>query len=124
MMFYGSMIILTEWSTPFVNFRWFFDVCDMKGHILYAVNGIMMWITFLVFRVAWLPVMVIHILINREKNWSGHFGSAYWILAGTVVTHGLSTFWFYLITKGLLKHVLGSKTPEETDDTKKPVKTD
>lgn len=53
---YVAMFRLTsEASTLFVNIRWFLLEFNMKNSIYYTINGVIILITFTVFRIATLP---------------------------------------------------------------------
>lgn len=102
---YASFIILTEISTPFVNNRWFFATLGWGSSKLYVYNGVAMWFAFLCSRLLWIPYMV----YDFYHNW--HFilqtMALVWVptMFGTAVTFLLSSYWFFLITKGMLKAV-------------------
>ncbi|KAK0511047.1 hypothetical protein JMJ35_006599 [Cladonia borealis] len=51
--YYGIAFVLYELSTPFLNFNWFFDKCNMTGSRLQLCNGILLLLTFFGCRLAW-----------------------------------------------------------------------
>lgn len=46
----GQLTAVTELSTPFVNGRAIFATHNMQGTFIYTLNGIMMMLSFFVFR--------------------------------------------------------------------------
>ncbi|CRK89755.1 CLUMA_CG003439, isoform A [Clunio marinus] len=53
-----SFMFLMECSTPFVSFRAILSILKMKTSKVYFVNGIVMLITFLIFRILMLPTLL------------------------------------------------------------------
>ena len=53
----------TEATTPFVNFRWFLYETDLKNSSLYAVNGLVLWLSWFVIRIALIPFIVYKIYL-------------------------------------------------------------
>lgn len=90
-------------STPFVNQRWHFYVTKNTSGLPYAINGILMWLTFLIFRVLWLPCVLYFAWLNRDGIISCHALVAYPMVIGTIAILCLSLYWFSLITKGMIK---------------------
>jgi hypothetical protein len=52
-----SFLFLMEFSTPFVNFRVILSILNLKRSKLYVINGILMILTFLIFRIIMLPYL-------------------------------------------------------------------
>ncbi len=102
---YASMIILTEISTPFVNNRWFFATLGWGSSKMYVLNGLAMWASFFCARILWVPYMLVDFWSNRVAVQQTL--KLVWVptIFGTIVTLILSSWWFYLITKGMLKAV-------------------
>jgi len=107
LLYYGSMIILTELSTPFVNNRWFIFVttkytnADMSKEDI--VNGILIWFAFVIARIYWQPYMLYNMYLDSEEIMKGHWYVHTIVTFGCVVACILSYFWFYKITKGVVK---------------------
>lgn len=118
-MSFSPAIILTEMSTPFVNARWFFFITMKTGSVWYALNGLMMWLTFLFCRILWLPYGLRLLILNAPE-----YARIYHPLVvlptylGSPTAYTLSCYWFALITKGLVKVVSG-KIRGEPSSTKK-----
>nr|XP_009397346.1 PREDICTED: transmembrane protein 56 isoform X3 [Musa acuminata subsp. malaccensis] len=48
---YTYMVLISETTTPGINLRWFLDTAGMKKSSAYLVNGVMMFIAWLVARI-------------------------------------------------------------------------
>lgn len=53
-----SFMFLMEFSTPFVSFRSVLSILNLKKSKLYFINGLLMLITFTVFRIVMLPALL------------------------------------------------------------------
>lgn len=102
---------LTEASTPFVNVRWFLSETglDSKFSLVYAVNGILMWLMFGVCRIymcVW--VFPAYLWIGQWLHLSRfpRFMICYALLLYAGIS-ALNLFWYYKITMGLVKVVKG-----------------
>lgn len=101
---------MTEASTPFVNMRSHLYDLGYKNSMMYALNGLAMWLCFLIFRmplIGYIPYLIF------QYHWEpimvrGTFLMAFIVIFGYSAISILNIWWFYLITKGLLK-VLSKK---------------
>lgn len=103
--FYMIIYGLTEASTPFVNFRVFLVDLKLKDSILYVLNGISMWLGFLIFRIPlifYIPYYMIKYSANFFLN-KAVFAHWFTAVGGYTLISILNIYWFYLITKGLVK---------------------
>lgn len=94
--------LLTELSTPFVNFHWFFRTCDEKPSLVLA-NGFLMWLTFVAGRILVLPyaVYLVFAHIHQVIAFSPWLAAFYVSLFVTISI--LNLYWASLISRGLLK---------------------
>jgi len=109
-MYFSPIIVLAECSTPFVNARWFMSVSHNTGSIWYALNGLMMWLSFLLCRIIWLPYGCRELIARSTEYLTSdkyHLSVIIPIFVGTPIAYLLSAYWFVLITKGLVKVALG-----------------
>jgi len=106
--------IITELSTPFVNNRFFLDKCNSRG-LLYKVNGILIWLAFLLVRLPMIPfVPVIHYLNAEQFSRFIPLPILVFQYSLYVVISVLNTYWFYRISLGMIKAIKGtSSTPKE-----------
>jgi hypothetical protein len=110
MLFYNKMYLLgvvtcfTEVTTLFINQRWYFEKACMKDGILYVVNGLMIWLFWLIFRIGHAGYLAFLFYSQREVL----YGQAPLILSGFITTSAillasLNIMWFQKITAGILK---------------------
>jgi hypothetical protein len=107
-----TLFLFTESSTPFVNFHWFFRTSGEKDGLV-LVNGVLMWLSFVTFRICSLPFTVrlvvchIHqILAVHEHGWL----LALFFLSQFVLLSILNVKWGLQITRGLLKALRKKKS--------------
>jgi len=109
-----------EVTNIFLNNVWLFREITVKGlrlkeilPRLYVVNGLFLWISYLVFRILlfsyWLYAWYSDTTSARELTWERISNyERYFYAAVTAFLLVVSTFWFYPITKGLLKALMGA----------------
>jgi hypothetical protein len=101
--------VLTEFSTPFVNNRFFFVDSDMKESMLYKLNGIMMFLTFGLIRIPMIP-FVPYLLYTKYDEWvqvAFPFQCVFLFMYCVITT--LNSYWFYKITQGIIKTLVPPK---------------
>lgn len=103
--FYMIWFGLTEASTPFVNMRVFLTDLNLKDSPLFVANGIGMWLGFLIFRMPMIFCIPYYMLRYSYNYFKYEAPLVHFIAASTVylIISSLNVYWFYLITKGLLK---------------------
>mmetsp|Transcript_132859 Transcript_132859/g.413073 ORF Transcript_132859/g.413073 Transcript_132859/m.413073 type:complete len:248 (+) Transcript_132859:72-815(+) len=96
-----------ELTTIFLNFMLLFRALSYKG-VLHTVNGITLWVTFLVFRLALFPYWLwkfgsdVHAHASESSAKVTMFELVFYP-ATTVMLLAMSVMWFISITKGMLK---------------------
>jgi len=109
LIFYGCFMILTELSTPFVNNRWFLAIFREQNpksnylNQLEIVNGMLIWLSFVICRVFMLPYLLYHMYTSRVQLLKGHIEVYAIVIFGCIMVTFLSYFWFWKITKGVWK---------------------
>jgi hypothetical protein len=99
--------IITELSTPFVNNRFFLEKCKSKG-LLYKVNGIMIWLAFLLVRLPMIPfVPVMHYMHADQFSRFIPLGVLIYQYTLYITISFLNSYWFYRITLGMIKAIKG-----------------
>ena len=96
-------LLLTELSTPFLAIRWMLVKAKMIPTRLYVVNGISLWISFVVFRMYPTPHFVYTAYQLNEKY---HNLPSRSMLYGFVIVTCMNVYWFSLITIGIVKAAL------------------
>ncbi|XP_032922936.1 TLC domain-containing protein 4 [Catharus ustulatus] len=104
--YFGNFRLLAEFSTPFVNQRWFFEVLgyprSSKANI---VNGVLMTVVFFVVRIAVMPVYYSHVISSFGTEGFQRLGFAAqsaWIIS-SVVLDIMNVMWMVKIAKGCCK---------------------
>jgi len=107
LIYYSNFRIITEFSTPFVNFRWMLSVLKKKDTNLYYYNGIIMTASFFLFRIV-LGILVwisISYLFQTEEYWANvtTFIHVAW-MTFSVLMDLLNIVWMYKIVRGILSY--------------------
>ena len=107
-----TLFLLTEASTPFVNFHWFFLKSNMKDTQLFKVNGLIMWLVFGVVRVGICMPVVAALLWLDRKQVMAHGGLTLWLgyAALFVGICAVNLIWFGRMTRGALKVLRGDSS--------------
>ncbi|XP_010325735.1 uncharacterized protein [Solanum lycopersicum] len=67
---YIFMVLFTESTTPFVNLRWYLDVAGQKNSQLYVINGVALFLGWLVARIL-LFLFFFHHMFNHFHQLGG-----------------------------------------------------
>lgn len=123
-MFWACLDACCEMSTIFLNNLYICkevtwggkELKEIMPSWLYAANGIFLWLSFLVFRIAlfptWLYFWYKDVSEHPALTWDRSSTlERYLYPSVTVLLLGLSSMWFVAVTKGMLKAVgLGGKS--------------
>lgn len=107
-----TLFLLTEASTPFVNFHWFFLKSGMKDTPLFKWNGIVMWLVFGLVRVGLcIPIICARLWLDRHQVYA-RGGLFLWLgyAALFVGICAVNLVWFGRMTRGALKVLRGVDT--------------
>ncbi|XP_064371954.1 TLC domain-containing protein 4 isoform X2 [Dromaius novaehollandiae] len=104
--YFGNFRLLAEFSTPFVNQRWFFEVLGYpKSSKANIINGVLMTIVFFVVRIAVMPTYyssVISTFGTEAFERLGFAAQSAWIIS-SIVLDVMNVMWMVKITKGCYK---------------------
>ncbi|XP_072019609.1 TLC domain-containing protein 4-B-like [Amphiura filiformis] len=118
--YFAVFRLLAEFSTPFVNQRYFLDVLGKKSTLGYVINGVLLTIVFFVTRIAVIPPYyreVYYVLANRSTLQLNWLYLLVWV-GGSVVLDVLNVWWFRKILRGAIKTIqLHKPVKEENGDT-------
>ena len=129
--FFGSisqLTFITEASTLNVNLRWVLAFHKLTSSALYQINGLLMTVSFFVFRVCFYYFMVfsqmqIYTLYRSYSFWSLYEDDKHkWCYLAMVLycsMYILNMFWFSKMVMGLLKALGIDKAIEATEWTEK-----
>lgn len=107
--FYAYMVLLSETTTPGINLRWYLDAVGKKKSNTYVVNGVAIFLTWLVARIILFMYVFYHIYAHYDQIKLLPTVGYYLILTAPCVLAVLNLMWFAKITKGMMK-TLTSKT--------------
>lgn len=100
---YTFMVLLSEVTTPAVNLRWYLDAAGMKKSKLYVINGLMMFLTWLVARIVLFMYLFYHISAHYDQVVQLHKLGYLLVMVVPSVLSIMNFLWFVKITKGLRK---------------------
>ena len=117
---YGMGIIVClvtlEATSPFVNFRWFFDKSGLRhsAPTLYLVNGAMITISWFLLRICfygWAIYYYIFVLWSELLSYNNHLHT-FVVVFGIAGGYVLQVVWFKKIFAGMMKALSASKKAE------------
>ncbi|KQK13851.1 transmembrane protein 56 isoform X2 [Brachypodium distachyon] len=101
--FYTYMILISETTTPEINMRWFLDTAGLKKSSAYLVNGIMIFVVWLVARIFLFVYVFYHIYLHYSQITQMHAFGYYLTLTVPSVLFIMNAMWFMKILKGVKK---------------------
>jgi len=107
--YFLGFFLFTEVTTPFINQRWFCSVTNMRESTLYMVNGMLMFLGWMVVRVVVMSYMMWLIISERQTGFHKMTLPMQMIAFPSLsLAWLLNIYWGYLIGKGFVKAVLGT----------------
>ncbi|NXC20087.1 TM56B protein, partial [Corythaeola cristata] len=104
--YFGNFRLLAEFSTPFVNQRWFFEVLGYpKSSKANIINGVLMTVVFFLVRIAVMPIYYSHVISSfgtAAFQRLGFAAQSAWIIS-SVVLDVMNVMWMVKIAKGCYK---------------------
>uniref|UniRef100_A0A8D0L5N2 TLC domain containing 4 n=1 Tax=Sphenodon punctatus TaxID=8508 RepID=A0A8D0L5N2_SPHPU len=104
--YFGNFRLLAEFSTPFVNQRWFFEVLGYpKSSTANIINGVLMTIVFFLVRIVVMPVYYGHVASEFGTEAFHRLGLAAqcaWFIS-SILLDVMNLMWMVKITKGCYK---------------------
>lgn len=100
---YTFMVLISETTTPGINLRWFLDVAGRKNSKAYVINGVAMFVIWLVARIVLFMYLFYHILTNYDQVKQMDTFACLLISAAPTILFVLNVIWFYKIIRGLKK---------------------
>ncbi|KAL5210913.1 hypothetical protein ABZP36_006536 [Zizania latifolia] len=108
--FYTYMVLISETTTPEINLRWqavehvpFLVLTGLKKSSAYLVNGILMFIVWLVARILLFMYVFYHIYFHYSQVVQMHAFGYYLTFIVPSVLFVMNTMWFMKILKGVKK---------------------
>ncbi|OEL20827.1 hypothetical protein BAE44_0018153, partial [Dichanthelium oligosanthes] len=100
---YTYMVLISETTTPGINLRWFLDTAGLKKSKAYLVNGVTMFVAWLVARIILFIYLFYHIYFHYDQVKQMHTFSFILIFAVPTILLVMNTMWFAKILRGLKK---------------------
>ncbi|KAF9350378.1 hypothetical protein BGX26_011429 [Mortierella sp. AD094] len=108
--YYGSVFLMFELSTPFLNIHWFMDKLGMTGSIYQLVNGVILLSLFLSVRIMfgiYMSYQTYQTAILVIDQIPLHLIIVYSL--ANVILNSLNIYWFYKMIESLMKRFRPSK---------------
>ena len=100
--YYGSFYLLLEASTPFLNIHWFCDKMGMSGSYLQLANGVLLLLSYFVFRIILGTWSTISFIVNvYESRRMVPFHLYYIYACCGVFMILLNIYWFNLMIQSV-----------------------
>jgi hypothetical protein len=110
-------MLLTEATAPFVNGRYFLSKAGHKKTLLYQVNGVLIFLSWIAVRLVFVGYIIWQVAMERREEF---LELPFWLVAYYIILvvagWGLQWMWFWAICKGLWS-VLFPPAPTPTDRT-------
>lgn len=100
---YTYMVLISETTTPGINLRWYLDVAGMKRSKAYLINGVVIFIAWLVARILLFVYMFYHAYLHFDQVQQMHPFGQILVVVVPVVLSVMNLIWFSKIIKGLMK---------------------
>ncbi|KAI9190358.1 hypothetical protein H9P43_001792 [Blastocladiella emersonii ATCC 22665] len=102
LLYYGSVFLLYELSTPFLNAHWFMDKSGWAGSKLQLANGVVFLTTFFCARIAVGFYSSYHFFVSVLEV-IDHIPAALFALyaVANVILNSLNVYWFHAMIRGL-----------------------
>ncbi|XP_061342812.1 uncharacterized protein LOC133288982 [Gastrolobium bilobum] len=100
---YTYMILISETTTPGINLRWYLDVAGMKRSKAYLINGVVIFIAWLVARILLFVYMFYHVYLHFDQVQQMHTFGQILVIVVPVVLSVMNLVWFSKIIKGMMK---------------------
>lgn len=100
---YTFMILISEVTTPEINMRWFLDTAGLKRSGAYLINGVMIFLAWLVARILLFIYTFYHVYLHFDQVMLMHPFGTLLVFAVPSVLAAMNMIWFGKIVKGMVK---------------------
>ncbi|OVA12389.1 TRAM/LAG1/CLN8 homology domain [Macleaya cordata] len=100
---YTYMVLISETTTPGINLRWYLDTAGMKRSTAYLINGVVIFLTWLVARVLLFVYLFYHVYLHYHQVEKMHTFGLLLVFVVPSVLATMNLIWFGKILKGLKK---------------------
>ncbi|KAK4758885.1 hypothetical protein SAY87_020186 [Trapa incisa] len=100
---YTFMVLISEITTPGINLRWYLDTAGLKKSSIYIVNGVVIFMTWLIARIFLFIYLFCHVYMHFDQVSMMHDFGKLLVFGVPLVLFIMNMIWFGKITKGLMK---------------------
>ncbi|XP_031257485.1 TLC domain-containing protein 4-like [Pistacia vera] len=100
---YTYMVLISETTTPGINLRWYLDTAGMKRSRAYLINGVVIFIAWLVARILLFMYIFYHVYLHYDQVKELDTCGQLLVCIVPIVLTIMNLVWFMKIIKGLTK---------------------
>lgn len=100
---YAYMILISEATTPWINIRWYLETAGMKKSRAYTINGVVIFLAWLVARIVLFIYLFYHACLYHDQVKQIHSIGALMVFVIPAVLSVMNIVWFSKIYRGLKK---------------------
>ncbi|XP_051151775.1 uncharacterized protein LOC127265812 isoform X2 [Andrographis paniculata] len=106
---YTFMVLLSEATTPWINLRWYLDAAGMKTSKAYIMNGVVIFLAWLVARILLFIYLFYHLYTHLDQVKQLHQVGVVLAVVTPSALSVMNLMWFWKIFKGLKKTLAAAK---------------
>ncbi|CAH9097720.1 unnamed protein product [Cuscuta europaea] len=100
---YTFMVLISEITTPEINLRWYLDTAGLKRSSAYLINGVVIFVVWLVARILLFVYMFYHVYNHYDQVIQMHPFGYLLVFVVPAILGIMNLVWFGKIVKGLMK---------------------
>ncbi|XP_010518987.1 PREDICTED: transmembrane protein 56-B-like [Tarenaya hassleriana] len=100
---YTYMVLISEITTPEINLRWYLDTAGMKKSSAYLINGVVIFLGWLVARILLFIYMFYHVYLHYNQVIRMHIFGYLLVFVVPAALGVMNLIWFSKIAKGVKK---------------------
>lgn len=100
---YTYMVLISETTTPGINLRWYLDTAGMKRSRAYLINGVVIFVAWLVARILLFLFLFYHVYLHYDQVKQMHSYGLLLVSIVPLVLAVMNIMWFGKIIRGLKK---------------------
>ncbi|VVB12394.1 unnamed protein product [Arabis nemorensis] len=100
---YTYMVLISELTTPEINLRWYLDIAGLKRSKAYLINGVAIFLAWLIARILLFIYMFYHVYIHYDQVVQMHTFGYLLVFVVPISLSIMNLMWFGKIVKGLKK---------------------
>lgn len=109
-------MLVTEFTTPLINNRWWLDKMELKHSQLYVINGLAILVSWIFARMAVFPPFFYVVWKTRDQIFVITHLSKFLATVVPIILTVLNTYWFVKIVKGAYKVLFSAKKEAAKED--------